>query len=136
MANTSRSIFFLNNNKYCQKNLFSLYYKHSGKFTELRVCQIFSSHIAKVRLILPTSLRHGFESSQEIEFNPTILKTIRFFRIQEKLNTSKIKCFINLIKSLDKNAKQSKTIGYSVKVLEGRKNLSKCTVLFWTGSYN
>ena len=50
----------------------------------LRVCKIFSSCIAKVRLILPTSFLHNFESIQEIEFNITILKTIRFVRVPEK----------------------------------------------------
>ena len=71
--------------------LYSLYYKHSGRITESRVCRIFSSHLAKVRVILPTSLKLEFKSIQDIEFNPTTLKTINFLRIQEKLNTSRIR---------------------------------------------
>ena len=74
-----------------KSSLYSLYYKRSGRITESRVCKIFSSNLTKVRIILPTSLRHGFESIQDIEFNPTILKTIQFFGTQEKLNTARIK---------------------------------------------
>mgnify|MGYP000978026094 FL=1 len=44
-----------------KSTLYSLYYKHSGRITESRVCKIFSSHLAKVRIILPTSLRDGFK---------------------------------------------------------------------------
>ena len=75
-----------------KSTLYSLYYKHSGRITESRVCKIFSSHLAIVRKILPTSLRDGFKHIQDIEFNPTTLKTIKKkFRTQEKLNTARIK---------------------------------------------
>ena len=40
-----------------KSTLYSFYYKHSGRITESRVCQVFSSHLAKVRIILPDSLR-------------------------------------------------------------------------------
>ena len=74
-----------------KSTLYSLYYKHSGRITESRVCKIFSSHLAKVRIKLPTLLRDGFRHIQAIEFNPTTLKTIKFFRTQEKLSTARIK---------------------------------------------
>ena len=73
-----------------KSTLYSLYYKHSGRITESRVCKIFSSHLAKVRIILPTSLRDGFKHIQDIEFTPTILKSIKFFLKQEKHNIAKI----------------------------------------------
>ena len=74
-----------------KSTLYSLYYKHSGRITESRVCKIFSSHLAKVKIILPTFLKDGFKLIKDIEFNPTILKTIRFFRSQEKYNIARIK---------------------------------------------
>ena len=66
-----------------KSTLCSLYYKHSGRITESCVCKIFSSHLAKVRIILPNSLREGFKHIQDIEWNPTIHKSINLFLTQE-----------------------------------------------------
>ena len=114
MANTLKSQrrIFYTIISIAKSTLYSLYYKHSGRITESRVCKIFSSHLAKVRIILPTSLRDGFKHIQDIEFNPTILKTIKFFRTQEKYNTARIKreahnisCLVSYNKQRDKNLK-------------------------------
>ena len=95
-----------------KSTLYSLYYNHSGRITESRVCKMFSSHLAKVRIILPTSLRDGFKHIQDIEFNPTILKSINFFLKQEKHNIARIKreahnisCLESYKKQRDKNLK-------------------------------
>ena len=89
-----------------KSTLYSLYYNHSGRITESRVCQIFSSHLAKVRKILPTSLRDGFKHIQDIEFNPTIIKSINFFRKQEKHNIARIKREAHNISWLESYKKQ------------------------------
>ena len=74
-----------------KSTLYSLYYKHSERITGSRVCRIFSSHLAKVRIIITTSFRVGLKHIQDIKFIQTILKTTKFFRTQEKYNTAKIK---------------------------------------------
>ena len=108
MANTLKSQrrIFYTIISIAKSTLYSLYYKHSGRITESRVCKIFSSHLAKVRIILPTSLRDGFKHIKDIEFNPTILKTIRFFRTQEKYNTARIKREVHNISCRESYKKQ------------------------------
>ena len=93
MANTLKSqrrIFYIIIS-IAKSTLYSLYNKHSGRITESRVCKVFSSHLAKVRIKLPDSLREGFKHIQDIEFNPTIHKSINFFLTQEKHNIAIIK---------------------------------------------
>ena len=87
--------------------LYSLYYKHSGRITESRVCKKISSHLAKIRIILPNSLRDGFKHIEDIEFNPTIHKSINFFRTQEKHNIDRIKKEAHNISCLESYKKQS-----------------------------
>ena len=65
--------------------------EEQATYTSSHICKIFSSHLAKVRIILPTSLRDGFKHIQDIKFNPTILKTIKSLCTQVNLNTARIK---------------------------------------------
>ena len=88
-----------------KSTLYSLYYKHSGRISESRVCHVFSSHLAKVRTILPDSLREDFKFIQDIEFNPTIHKSIKFFLTQEKYNIARIKRESHNILCLEKYKK-------------------------------
>ena len=110
MANTFKSQrrIFYTIISIAKSTLYSLYYKHSGRITESRVCKIFSSHLAKVRIILPTSVRDGFKDIQDIGLNPTILKTIKFFRTQEKYNTARIKGEAHNISCLESYKKKDK----------------------------
>ena len=114
-----------------KSTLYSLYYKHSGRISESRVCHVFSSHLAKVRVILPNSLREDFKFIQDIEFNPTIHKSINFFLTQEKYNIARIKRKSHNILCLEKfknKNKETETLSYSVitgffsEVLEEREN--------------
>ena len=112
-----------------KSTLYSLYYKHSGRISESHVCQVFSSHLAKVRVILPDSLREDFKYIQDIEFNPTIHKSINFFLTQEKHNIARIKRESHNILCLEKYLKkETATLSYSVitgfflEVLEEREN--------------
>ena len=107
MANTQRNQrrVFYTIISIAKSTLYSLYYKHSGRISESRVCQIFSSHLAKVRVILPDSLREDFKSIQDIEFNPTIYKSINFFLTQEKYNIARIKRESHNILCLEKYKK-------------------------------
>ena len=89
-----------------KSTLYSLYYKHSGRISESRVCHVFSSHLAKVRVILPDSLREDFKFIQDIEFNPTIHKSIKFFLTQEKYNIARIKRESHNILCLEKYFKK------------------------------
>ena len=115
-----------------KSTLYSLYNKHSGRITESRVCKILSSHLAKARIILPTSLRDGFKHIQDIEFNATILKTINFSaqkknttlpELREKPTTSHV---LNHTKNTGKKiTKQNVITGFCSEVLEEKMNSQK-----------
>ena len=112
-----------------KSTLYSLYYKHSGRISESRVCHVFSSHLAKVRTILPDSLREDFKFIQDIEFNPTIHKSIKFFLTQKKttLPESKENPTTSYALKNIKN-KETETLSYSMitgfflEVLDEREN--------------
>ena len=133
MANTLKSQrrIFYTISSITKSTSYSLCYKHSGRISESCFCQVFSSHLAKVRVILPDSLREDFKHIQDIEFNLTIHKSINFLLTQKKYNIARIKREAHNILCLEKYKKKNKeteTLSYSVitgfflEVLEEREN--------------
>ena len=120
-----------------KSTLYSLYYEHSGRISESRFCKIFSSHLAKVRIILPNSLREGFQTHSRIEFIPTIHKSINFFLTQEKHNIARIKreahnilCLESYKNQRDKNFKAERDNWI---LFRGLRSRFRCLSLFKIG---
>ena len=87
-----------------KSTLFSLYYKRVGKITESRVCKLFCVNLAKIRAVLPTTLKQDFKHILDFEFNQSIhksIKCIKFFLQQEQYNIRRIQ--LNNINSLELN---------------------------------
>ena len=83
-----------------KSTLFSLYYNRTGKITESRVCKLVCANLVKTRAIIPKCLEKDFNSIRDIEFNPNIHKSIKFFLYQEEYNIGRIQKEVHNIRCL------------------------------------
>ena len=84
-----------------KSTLFSLYYNYSDKITESRVCKSWGSNRGKAVAIILCSLENNIRLIHDIDFNPNILKSIKFYLNEDKYNIRRMQRKVYSIRCLE-----------------------------------